>query len=80
MKKNTGMFFLLEPAEVDRIPKLLSALLGTMYGKKARVSSAISLASWPRSFLLPLMPKCLEHWCCCWRLIHTSGTLAATLY
>lgn len=28
------MFFLSKPAEVDVIPKSLSALLGTMYGKK----------------------------------------------
>lgn len=34
-EKNTGMFFLSKPAEVDMIPKSLSALLGTMYGKKS---------------------------------------------
>lgn len=38
------MFFLSNTAEVDMIPKSLSTLFGTMYGKKASVSSAISLA------------------------------------
>lgn len=33
-RKNTGMFFLSKLAKVDVIPKSLSALLGTMYGKK----------------------------------------------